>query len=52
MERVEPQQAFAPFARAAAVSGHSGGARKSLTVPVEPGSTALTVTLQVRFALE
>ena len=52
VQRVEPQQSFVPFARVAAASGSSGGAAKSLTVPVEPGSAALTVTLQVRFALE
>ena len=50
VQRVEPQQSFVPFARAASLGGRQAG-EKSLTVPVEPGSTALTVTLQVRFAL-
>ncbi len=50
VRRVEPQQSFVPFARAASLGGRQAG-EKLLTVPVEPGSTALTVTLQVRFAL-
>lgn len=50
VQRVEPRQSFVPFARAASIGGPQAG-EKSLTVPVEPGSTALTVTLQVRFAL-
>lgn len=47
--RVTPEQPLVPFARAASVAG---GGRTALSVPVEPGSTALTVSFRVRFHLE
>jgi uncharacterized protein YggE len=48
VRRVSPPAVAVPFARAIAVSG---GRRQSGAIPVEPGSTALTVSLQVRFDL-